>query len=336
MGFAEGSLVTDLDWMVNVLVPVVTNPVTVSIATSALYDLIKYPLLKLKNLIKPQEDSLPPSPQSDPLLNVLLPQLADLTRVAYSATGRGVVTTTIIYEDVEWNISATINQQTQQTVLEANQLHARFTTRLTGSIVGVNYLDRTVCVVYEQFPEQPMWCDIGGMETSSIMPYLPPQGSKSGPIVGFEVELMWRRGSFNIFPPESIRILQFVPANELLNPDYNNPNEQRRTPTMKMHDNLTPDESNFLRWFAWADRHWSDPNLDGMINYLVTKNDKVVPHLDRRELRRLILDLIERGILVWARNQSARGLTSQAIRLNCSHPAVVKNSGVMLQHHTRY
>jgi len=175
-----------------------------------------------------------------------------------------------------------------------------------------------------------MECEIDGMDLDELN-HLVPRDMKQPPRrLGFGVELAWRRGVANVFPPDAIRIISIVPANELLRPLDYRPSKGLSRPSMaEFQENLSSlssDEVKFLKWFSWADAAWDNPNIHGVVNYLLRNDEILGRSMGRREILDIIHSLVRHGIILKARAFTRRGVDSQVLRLNRTHPIIAANT----------
>lgn len=318
----RGSLVLVLDWAT---IFALGQSVLVGVAPNAIWDLTKYSFQSLYRVInRTNEDK----PQADSLTNDLLPNFVEIARSAYTALPSGVsVRTNLVYKEPQREISITIDRQAQRAILEANQVETELATRLVGSIVGLDFSENIVGVRWEHFPEQTSWCDIGGFDFNELSRFLPRDPREPPRRLGFDVEVGWRRGAVHTFPPDTIRIIRIVPEEDLLKPHYLGHPGLVRPLISDMEPRLTEEEAKFLKWFDWADKTWSDPNIAGVIGYLRKRRDILGREMSPEEIEHLIQDLLQRGILLRTRESRKRPPSHQIIRLNRSHPAAVRCIG---------
>lgn len=264
---------------------------------------------------------------ADTLSNTLLPHFVEMARAAYDSPYQGVnVHTELKYKGPDEEISIVINRESQQLILSANQVETELFTRLVGSIVGINYSEKTIGVRWEQFPDEVIWCAVSGLNMEELIPYLPQNSEDLLRRLGFDTEIAWRAGAANVFPPDSIRIIRIIPETELLNPTYANKGLLSQAPIYEMQDNLNRNEIEFLQWFDWADRHWKEPNVSGILPYLL-RHGVAGKKYTRQQLEDIIERLLERGIILRTKEWQRRNPSHQALRLNRNHPIAIKYIG---------
>ena len=215
-----GSLEVFFDW----LIPIVSNPLVqtaiTGMAPNALWDLTKYSFWSIQRLIAHRRENREnPPDDDDPLLNRILPDVIDLARKGYQEFENGSVKTSFYYRDSEHEVSFTIDSKSQTALLETNQVETKIITRMAGSIEGINWRKKTITVRWEFFPDDETICDIDGMDLDELNRLIAPTMQKSPQRLGFDVELAWRKGAANVFPPDAIRIIGIMPASELLRPN---------------------------------------------------------------------------------------------------------------------
>jgi len=165
------SEIINLDWSI-AFWAAIWQSLPGGISANAIWDLAKYSVKSLWDLIHRPEDSHLRE-ITDPLTNELLPVHERLGLEAFREVSEGgIVKTKIAYRSPAGEeIVAMIDYQAQQRILEANKIDFEIPSRLTGTIEGINYLQETIHIRFEQFPEHPTWCDISGFDFEEIEPY---------------------------------------------------------------------------------------------------------------------------------------------------------------------
>ena len=232
VAFGKGSLSVALDWAA--VAGAAYTSVAAAMAPNALWDLTKYCFQSFLSLIRTDSEGKKQNPV-DPLTNQLLPTFAEVARHAYSSFGnKSSVKTNLSYRDPDSEININIDQHSQPLVLEANPINTQFTTRLVGQIVAVDFAEGTIGIRLEQFPGQTIWTDIEGFNIHELNEFLPRFAGEEPKRIGFDAEVGWRRGAANILPPEIMRIIQIVPENELLNPNFSGHSGLSRPPLLSL------------------------------------------------------------------------------------------------------
>jgi hypothetical protein len=315
----KGSIEASLAWAAALYA---SSELLRGVTVNALWDLAKFGLGALRRTIAEANNT---AAESDPLINELLPQFVPLVREAYKDLPRGAsVRTEIKYRSPEQEFSVILDRQAQEKVIKANEIEIEFVSRLTGTIVGVDYSENLIGVRWEQFPEQTMWSDIEGIDIKELEGYLPKSSKVAPRRVGFEVELGWRRGATKVFPPDAIRIIRIIPIEQMRDPRYLGPGHLQRNSSYHTVGELQEVEQKFLKWLDWMDKVWDNPNLAGIVGYLQRKKEILGARFDRKELEKLVRDFVQRGILLRTRSFSRRDPAYQPLRLNRSHPQVMK------------
>jgi hypothetical protein len=324
-----GSLEISLDW----LMPLAKSAV-VGMLSNALWDLTKYSFSSIQRLIAKQSDNCESSPDDDdPLLNRILPDVLNLARNGYQEFANSSVNTSFFYRDLEKEFSFTIDRKAQESLLKANQVETKIITRMAGSIEGINWRKKNITVRWELFPDDETICDIDGMDLDELNHLLTPSLQKSPQRLGFDVELAWRKGVANLFPPDAIRIIKIMPANELLlHSNYSSSYRGLKRPSISDFNHqieLSKEELRFLKWFAWADSKWDSPNIHGVVGYL-TQREGVLGHsASKKEIQDMIQSLVKHGLILKTRVFTKRGAETQALRLNRNHPYLVANPSLL-------
>jgi hypothetical protein len=320
----RGSIEITLDWIIAIFgASSILSNLPANLVANALWDMIKYSLDSLKFLIDRETDLQ--HVQSNSLTNELLPTFVELVKRATTSLpgNQGRMMVDIRYQEPGRSFSILIDEQARERILEANQVEARFSTRLVGTVVGVDYFEDLIGVRWEQFPAQTYWCDARNLNLKKLQSFLPEKPGTMGRRVGFDVELAWRKGAQNLFPPDSIRIIQVVPDHQLGNLKYLD--EVSRTPISEMQDaTISEAELKFLQWFSWADRQWTNPNLNGIVSYLARSNHILERKLESHEVGELIRQLVQKGIILRVYESRNHHPSNQTLRLNRNHPVVTK------------
>jgi hypothetical protein len=322
-----GSFEVILNWLTPIIASGVVQTAAVGMLPNALWDLTKFSFRSIYDLIIRRGDHQRPAPnddEDDPLINRILPEILDIARNGYRERENDIIRTSFYYREPEGTeINFTIDRYSQGSLLETNLVETKIATRLAGTIEGINWRKRNITVRWELFPEEEMECEIDGMDLDELNRLVPHDMKQPPRRLGFDVELAWRRGVANVFPPDSIRIIGIIPANELLRPPDHRPLKGLSRPGItEFRGNLTNDEVKFLKWFSWADATWDNPNIHGVVNYLL-RNDDILGHsAGRREILDIIHSLVRHGIILKARAFTKRGVDSQVLRLNRIHPII--------------
>lgn len=330
-----GSLDVFLDW----LIPVVSNPLVqtaiIGMAPNALWDLTKYSFWSIQRLIANRRENRENPPEDDdPLTNRILPDIIDLARHGYQEYENGFVKTSFYYRDSEKEVSFVIDSNTQESLLETNHVETKIVTRMAGAIEGINWRKKTITVRWEFFPDDETICDIDGMDLDELNRLITPTMQKSPQRLGFDVELAWRKGVANVFPPDAIRIVGIMPASELLRPNSHYSTSLRglmRPSISELRDDikLSKDEHRFLKWFAWADSNWDSPNIHGVVGYLI-KRESILEHsVSKREILEIIQSLVKYGLILKTRAFTKRGAETQTLRLNRNHPFLIAHQELL-------
>ncbi|MCA9994207.1 MAG: hypothetical protein KDE56_00585 [Anaerolineales bacterium] len=322
-----GSLEIILDWLAPILASGVIQPTVAGMLPNALWDLTKYSFWSIHHLITRRSDNQYQTGEDgevDPLTNRILPEILEIARNGYREHENDTIKTSFYYRDPDGReINFNIDRYTQGTLLETNLVETKIVTRLAGTIEGLNWRKRNITVRWEVFPDEEMVCDVDGMDLDELNRFMPHNIKQVPQRLGFDVELAWRRGVANVFPPDAIRIIGIMPADELLRPNSYRANGLSRPSIMEFRENLTNDEMKFLKWFTWADTNWDNPNIHGVVGYL-TRNDDILGHsISRKEILEIIQSLVRYGIILKARAFTKRGVDSQVLRLNRNHPMVM-------------
>lgn len=325
----QGSLEISLDW----LIPI-TQTAVIGMLPNALWDLTKYSFWSIHSLITNGRDNRENSPDDDdPLLNRILPDVVDIARHGYQELENGSVTTSFYYKDAEREVSFTIDRHSQESLLETNYVETKIITRLAGSIEGINWRKKAVTVRWELFPDDETICDVDGFDLDELNHLLRPTMQGSPQRLGFDVELAWRKGVANVFPPDAIRIIEIMPASELVRPGhYSSSLRGLRRPSIgeiSHRIELSKDELRFLKWFAWADSNWDNPNTQGVVGYLCKKGSVLEHSTSKKEIQVIIQSLIRHGLILKTRAFTKRGIETQALRLNRNHPFLVANPSLL-------
>lgn len=285
------------------------------------WDLVKYSFSSIRDLFrKKEQESLEPP---DPLIKEILPLVNEMIHKAYNPSANGIpVTTKFTYRDKQHEISFEANHQTAQIVTEANQLETKNVHRIVGSIVAIDYLERTVKVISDEFADEVLWCDIGDLDINHLEEFVTRRNDSKPKDVVLIIEAAWRAGVTNSMPPEAARILSIYPEHERMNPSPPFQQGLLGKPIHSSNYQLSSDELTFLQWFEWADRKWTNPDIKRCINYLV-RTKKLL--LSRNQVLTLIQGLITQGIILRTGQSSTRNLSSHIIRLNRAHPVLAKH-----------
>ena len=323
-----GSLEVILDWLVPIVATGIFPGAIQGMIPNALWDLTKYSFWSIHELIVRRghnSKSIYEDNDIDPITNKILPDILEIARNGYRESDNGIIKTHFHYHGSDGKeIEFTIDKYSQGVLLETNLVDTKIVTRLAGTIEGINWRKRSIAVRWDLFPEEEMICDIDGMDFDEL-DHLVPSSFKQPPRrLGFDVELAWRRGVANVFPPDAIRVIGIFPEDQLLRPtDYRIVGGLSRPSITEFNEPLSDDELKFLQWFSWADTNWDNPNIHGVVGYL-TRNHAILGHsCSRRELLEIIQSLVRHGIILKARGSTKRGFDSQVLRLNRNHPVVL-------------
>jgi hypothetical protein len=152
------------------------------------------------------------------MTRALLPIFAELVRVTHmpQQSGASVITTFTYRDQDNRELSYMVDQRAQQLVLEANQVETKLMTRILGSIIAIDYDERALKIRSDQFPEQPLWCDAGGLDFDELERFVSRDRYAPPKIIAIEAEVAWRRGAANQFPPEAIRIIAIFPEEDFM------------------------------------------------------------------------------------------------------------------------
>lgn len=317
-----GSIETFLDWSIAFYgASVVFQQVPPNIIANALWDLTKYSFGAIKNMISGSKEKN----ENDPLKNNILPYAESLVRHAYhEAENHASFYSDFYYKDSEHEFSFKVDKQAQSKILAENELDIDQASRLIGIVVGFDLSENIIGIRFELFPEQTFWCDIGGMDFDEIMRLVKRHPKEPPKRVGFDVELVWRKGAFKRLPPDSIRIIQIIPESDFKKHNFASIKELHRPPVYKIDDNLSVEEVKLLNWLFWMDKAWEMPTYSGIVGYL-SKTSKIFDNkLNRAEIEILIKSFVQRGILLRARNYKKQDPHHQTLRLNRNHPAVLR------------
>jgi hypothetical protein len=321
------SLEVILDWAALIYGVGIVQSTLQGVLPNALWDLMKYSFGAIRQLlIRRNEIAEVEHFNEDKLINHILPDVLDIARYGFRENENGRTTTKISYHDSDGSqFEFTVDRQTQQFFLDTNLVETKVATRLVGIIEGVNWRKKSITVRWDLFPEFEIACDIDGLDLREINHLLPRYLGQVSKPLGFDVELAWRRGVANVFPPDAIRIIGIVPDSELLNLNYKHPEGLKRPSIIELENiTLSNDEIRFLNWFDWADAEWVNPNINGVVKYLVRNTNIFNRNIDPEELMKLIQRLVKLGIILQGNSTTKRGNTTQILRLNRNHPVIPK------------
>lgn len=287
-----GSIEMVLDWLAPILSSDILQTAVIGMSPNALWDLTKYSFGTIHGLINRRCDSQQKKngdDENDPLTNRILPEILEIARNGYREHKNDIIKTSFNYRDIEGTeINFNIDKYSQGTLREANFIQTKIVTRLAGTIEGLNWRKRNVTIRYELFPEEEMVCDVDGMDLDELSRFVPRNIKQVSQKLGFDVELAWRSGVANVFPPDAIRIIGIIPLRELGARNYRPLNGLARPSIKEFQGHLTKNEFKFLKWFAWADANWDNPNINGVVGY-ITRNVNILGHsVSRKEISDLI------------------------------------------------
>jgi hypothetical protein len=306
----------------------IVNSTLLGMIPNALWDLTKTSFEAVRNLIsrrKENPDQIEDG-DSDRLISKILPAVIEIARNGYREKETSKTKTTLSYYDPNGSeLTFTVDQYTQPLLIESNFIETKLVTRLAGSIEGINWRKKTIVVRWDMFPDDDMTCDIDGFDLKEVSRFVPQNIGETVQKLGFDVELAWRHGVPNVFPPDSIRILGIVPTSELLNPHQARYPGLSRPSISEPGETLSPDEIKFLKWFAWADANWDCPQINGVARYLLRNARIFNRSISIQEINKIIRGLIKRGIILQARSFTKNGSNTQVLRLNRNHPQVIMN-----------
>jgi len=290
VGIRSGSIEIILDWQMVVFGLGAAKTIVEGMLPNAAWDLTKYSFQAFRDLLF-RNDNRPGI--VDPMTRELLPIFAEIVRTTSNPSQSGIsVSTKFTYRDRdEREITYTVDQRAQQAVLEANRIETRLATRILGSIVAVDYIDKTLKIQSDQFSEKPIWGDASGIDFDAIEPFVTRERNAPPKIVALDVEAAWRQGARSQFPPEAIRIIGIIPAHEAMRFLPTGKPGLISLPIDQVDTNLNQAEVSFLKWFDWADKNWSNIRVSGVVNYIQRKN--ILPgNPTKEEVEEMIYKLI--------------------------------------------
>ncbi len=323
-----GSLEVVLDWAALLYGAGIVQNTLHGLLPNALWDLTKYSFVAIRQLLTQRSKNRHIEPiNEDRLTNHILPAVLDIARNGYRENENGQTTTRIFYKDPDGSeFEFFMDKQAQKYLLDANLVETKIATRLVGRIEGVNWRKKSIAIRWDLFPDLEMACDIDGLDIGQLINILPRELGQVSEPLGFDVELAWRCGVANVFPPDAIRIIGIIPHSKLLNPSYKPPHGLYRPGIIDL-ENITFSESEmrFLNWFAWADSNWDSPNINGVVAYLARNTHIFNRSIDPAEVLKVIHRLVRDGIILQGNSITRHGNTTQIIRLNRNHPAIIKH-----------
>lgn len=320
VGFKYGSLEIDLGLAIATAfgAGAVGNTV-INLISSALWDLTKYGLGGIYKIIRSNSEN-EEELIDDPMVNAVLPHYVELVRFAHQSLRDGTtINTHFRYYDLEF----VIDSAAQSRVIEANYLHTHVTTRLLGTLVGIDYSEQRIKIRFELFPDTPIWCDAQDLDIRQLNQFVLENNKSVASQLGFDSELFWRNGAAKVLPPDSIRIFRIVPPDEVKNPEFRGFPEFSRPSigeqTRQMRE-LSESQIKFLQWFKWADENWDNPVMHGIVGYL-RKRDDIIGSMPKQDIEKMIRSLINRGIILLVQTQDKNEPT---LRLCRDHPSVIE------------